>query len=106
MFDLCFDKFGILTFKTSVYKIFVMFDFYFSYFRLICFTFVSSTTLEEFLQESTGAASFCELLSVMIDVIKALEHLHKIGICHNDVCPSNVLISFTEGVGRHISLNY
>lgn len=66
---------------------------------LICFTFVSSTTLEEFWKESSMMcdAGLHELLRVMIDIIKAIEHLHKIGICHNDINPSNVLISFSEG---------
>lgn len=61
---------------------------------------MSSTTLEEFLQENAGIceAGFNGLLSVMIDVIEAIEHLHKIGICHNDVRPSSVLVSFNEGV--------
>lgn len=68
--------------------------------RLICFAFVSSTTLGDFLKESvdTCAPGISRLLSIMLDVIKAIEHLHKIGICHNDITPSNVLICFNEGV--------
>lgn len=73
------------------------------FFRLICFTFVSSTTLEEFLKEGSDVAGVDGLVSVMLDVIKAIEHLHKIGICHNDVTAPNVLISFSEGVGNRTS---
>ncbi|XP_078369213.1 uncharacterized protein LOC144653157 isoform X3 [Oculina patagonica] len=67
---------------------------------LICFTFVSSTTMGDFLKESvdTCAPGISRLLSIMVDVIKAIEHLHKIGICHNDITPSNILICFNEGV--------
>ena len=83
-----------------MWKILLKYFFLFPSFRLICFSFVSSTTLEEFLQENTGIceAGFNGLLNVMVDVIKAIEHLHKIGICHNDVRPSSVLVSFNEGV--------
>ena len=49
-------------------------------------------------------AGLHELLRVMIDIIKAIEHLHKIGICHNDINPSNVLISFSEGVSASHSV--
>ena len=56
--------------------------------------------MDDYLEESVGtlAPGILQLLSVMLDVNRAIEHLHKIGICHNDITPSNVLISFNEGV--------
>lgn len=56
--------------------------------------------MNDYLRESVGthAPGVLRLLSVMLDVNRAIEHLHKIGICHNDITPSNVLISFNEGV--------
>lgn len=73
----------------------------FLFFRFICFSFVSSTTLEDVLGERTeicGQSINFDFLCVMFDVIKAIEHLHKIGICHNDICASNVLVSSNNEV--------
>ena len=56
--------------------------------------------MDDYLRENVGtcAPGILRLLSVMLDVNRAIEHLHKIGICHNDITPSNVLISVNEGV--------
>jgi len=59
--------------------------------------------MDDYLRENVGtcAPGILRLLSVMLDVSRAIEHLHKIGICHNDITPSNVLISFSEGVSQN-----
>ena len=56
--------------------------------------------MDDYLRESVGARApgILRLLSLLLDVNRAIEHLHKIGICHNDITPSNVLISFNEEV--------
>ena len=61
---------------------------------------MSSTSLSDFLNEGVGRCepTITQLLIVLLDVVKAVEHLHKTGICHNNISPSNVLVSFNEGV--------
>ncbi|XP_020614314.1 uncharacterized protein LOC110052523 [Orbicella faveolata] len=59
---------------------------------LICYDFVSSSTLEDFLCEKGTVLNFDTVCAIACDVISAVERLQDLGILHNNITTSNVLI--------------
>ena len=61
-------------------------------YSLLCYEFESSTTLNEFLRNSRITLNLDVVLVVAIDLIYAVQHLEQIGVVHNNITTSNVLI--------------
>ncbi|KAJ7371534.1 hypothetical protein OS493_024874 [Desmophyllum pertusum] len=59
---------------------------------LICYDFVSSSTLEDFLCEKGTVLNFDAVCAIACDVISAIERLQDLGILHNNITTSNILI--------------
>ena len=66
--------------------------FFFSILRLICYEFVSSSTLEDFLCDKGTVLNFDGVCAIASDVISAIERLEDLGILHNNITTSNILI--------------
>ena len=60
---------------------------------LICFDFVSSSTLEDFICEKGTVIDFESICAVACDVLGAIEGLQEVGILHNNITTQNILIS-------------
>ena len=60
--------------------------------RLICYDFVSSSTLLDFLCEKGTVLNFDTMCAIACDVISAIERLQDLGILHNNIKASNILI--------------
>jgi len=60
--------------------------------RLICYDFVSSSTLEDFLCEKGTVLNFDAVCAIAGDVISAIERLQDLGIFHNNITTNNILI--------------
>jgi len=59
---------------------------------LICYDFVSSSTLEDFLSKKGTVLNFDAVCAIACDVISAIERLQDFGILHNNITTSNILI--------------
>ncbi|XP_031561610.1 uncharacterized protein LOC116297509 isoform X2 [Actinia tenebrosa] len=59
---------------------------------LICYDFVSSTSLEDYLKDSQTTINFDSLCAIALDLCNALEELHRHGVVHNNIKPSNIFI--------------
>ncbi|XP_048584250.1 uncharacterized protein LOC5517652 isoform X2 [Nematostella vectensis] len=59
---------------------------------LLCFDFVSNTTLDAFLREKEGELSLDCVCAVAIDLSDALIELHNHGVVHNAISASSVFI--------------
>ncbi|KAJ7371548.1 hypothetical protein OS493_024889 [Desmophyllum pertusum] len=59
---------------------------------LICYDFVSSSTLEDFLCENGTVLNFDAVCAIACDVISAIERLQDLWILHNNITTSNILI--------------
>ncbi|KAM7440722.1 hypothetical protein ABFA07_010120 [Porites harrisoni] len=59
---------------------------------LICYEFVSSSTLEDFLCDKGTVLNFDGVCTVATDVISAIERLEDLGILHNNISTRNILI--------------
>ncbi|KAJ7380774.1 hypothetical protein OS493_007152 [Desmophyllum pertusum] len=72
---------------------------------LICYDFVSSSTLEDFICKSGTVLNFDAVCAIACDVIGAIERLQDVGILHNNItsniligqCPRNPPITATLG---------
>lgn len=60
---------------------------------LICFDFVSSSTLEDLICEEGTVIDFESICAVACDVLVAIEGLQELGILHNNITTQNILIS-------------
>ncbi|PFX15365.1 G-protein coupled receptor GRL101 [Stylophora pistillata] len=60
---------------------------------LICYDFVSSSTLEDFICEKGTVIDFESICTVACDVLGALEELQELGVLHNNITTRNILIS-------------
>ena len=69
-----------------------MFPIFFSK-SLICFDFVSSSTLEDLICEEGTVIDFESICAVGCDVLVAIEGLQELGILHNNITTQNILIS-------------
>ena len=69
----------------------ILFCFVFSS-SLICYDFVSSSTLLDFLCEKGTVLNFDTVCAIACDVISAVERLQDLGILHNNITASNILI--------------
>ena len=63
-----------------------------TFLRLICYEFVSSSTLEDFLCDKGTVLNFDGVCTVATDVISAIERLEDLGILHNNISTRNILI--------------
>ena len=63
-----------------------------TFLRLICYEFVSSSTLEDFLCDKGTVLHFDGVCTVATDVISAIERLEDLGILHNNISTRNILI--------------
>ena len=68
--------------------------------RLICYDFVSSSTLEDFLCEKGTVLNFDAVCAIACDVISAIERLQDLGIIHNKITTSNILIGQCPRVSK------
>ncbi|KAL9987510.1 hypothetical protein ACROYT_G001832, partial [Oculina patagonica] len=59
---------------------------------LICYDFVSSSTLKDFLCEKGIILNFDAVCAIACDVISAIERLQDHGILHNSITTNNILI--------------
>ncbi|PCJ52420.1 MAG: hypothetical protein COA79_24020 [Planctomycetota bacterium] len=60
------------------------------------FEFVRGDTLEKYL-EKKGRLPIRDTSKIIIEILKALHHAHKLGVIHRDIKPSNVML---DSVGR------
>ena len=67
---------------------------------LICFDFVSSSTLEDFICEKGTVIDFESICAVACDVLGAIEGLQEVGILHNNITTQNILISQCPRVSK------
>ena len=74
----------------------------FSFFSesLICYDFVSSSTLEDFICEKGTVIDFESICTVACDVLGALEELQELGVLHNNITTRNILISQCAKVSK------
>ena len=63
---------------------------------------MSSSALEDFLCEKGTALNFDAVCAIACDVISAIERLHDLGILHNNITTSNILIGQCPRVGKQI----
>ena len=59
---------------------------------MICYDFVSNSTLEDFLCKKGTVLNFDVVCAIACDVINAIERLHDQGIIHNNITTKNILI--------------
>ena len=59
---------------------------------LLCYDFLSSTTLDELLRKSRGTLNLDVVLEVAIDLIYAIQCMEQKGVVHNNITRANVLI--------------
>ena len=76
----------------------------FFFLSLICFDFVSSSTLEDFICEKGTVIDFESICAVACDVLGAIEGLQELGILHNNITTSNILISQCPRVSQVVKL--
>ena len=69
---------------------------------LICFDFVSSSTLEDFICEKGTVIDFESICAVACDVLGAIEGLQEVGILHNNITTQNILISQYPRVSKAV----
>ena len=74
----------------------------FSFLRLICYDFVSSSTLKDFLCEKGTVLDFDAVCAIAYDVISAIERLQDLGILHNNITTNNILIGECSRVSKPI----
>ena len=67
---------------------------------LICYDFVSSSTLEDFLCEKGTVLNFDAVCAIACDVISAIERLQDLGILHNNITTNNILIGQCQRVSK------
>ena len=60
--------------------------------RLICYEFVSSSTLEDFLCDKGTVLNFDAVCAIASDIINAIERLEDLGYLHNNITTNNILI--------------
>ena len=90
-----------LKFKLNTMYYLILFFFLF-FFSLICYDFVSSSTLEDFLCEKGTVVNFDTVCAIACDVISAVERLQDLGILHNNITTSNILIGQCPRVSKPI----
>jgi len=78
--------------------------FLFLFLSLICYDFVSSSTLEDFLREKGTVLDFDAVCAIACDVISAIERLQDLGILHNNITTRNILIGQCPRVSKPNSL--
>jgi len=61
---------------------------------------VSSSTLEDFLCEKGTVLNFDAVCAIACDVISAIERLQDLGILHNNITTSNILIGQCSRVSK------
>ena len=69
---------------------------------LICFDFVSSSTLEDLICEEGTVIDFESICAVACDVLVAIEGLQELGILHNNITTQNILISQYPRVSKAV----
>ena len=85
--------------NTLTRKFILVFSFFF-FLSLICYEFVSGSTLEEFLCEEGAVLNFNAVCAIACDVISAIERLQDLGILHNNITTSNILIGKCPTVSK------
>ena len=63
---------------------------------------MSSSTLEDFLCEKGTVLDFDAVCAIACDVISAIERLQDLGILHNNIATSNILIGQCPRVSKPI----
>ena len=86
-----------------VHNILILFCFAFSS-SLICYDFVSSSTLLDFLCEKGTVLNFDTVCAIACDVISAVERLQDLGILYNNITASNILIGQCPRVSKRFFL--
>ena len=86
------------TVLTNSFWRFFFFLFFLS--SLICYDFVSSSTLEDFLREKGTVLDFDAVCAIACDVISAIERLQDHGILHNNITTRNILIGECPRVSK------
>ena len=74
----------------------------FFFYSLICYEFVSVSTLEDFLCKKGTVLNFDTVCAIAYDVISAIERLQDLGILHNNITTSNILIGQCPRVSKPI----
>ena len=59
---------------------------------------MSSSTLDSFLEKMGPVINFETVCAITVDVIRAIEQLEHLGICHNNITTRNILITSCQGV--------
>ena len=72
---------------------------------LICYDFVSSTTLEDFLCEKGTVLNLDTVYAIACNLISAVERPQDLGILHNNITTSNLLIGQCPRVSKIIYLS-
>ena len=57
-----------------------------------------SSTLDSFLEKMGPVINFDTVCAITVDVIRAIEQLEHLGICHNNITTRNILITSCQGV--------
>ena len=76
--------------------------FLFVFLSLICYDFVSSSTLEDYLCDKGTVLNLDAVCAIACDVISAIESLQDLGILHNNITTSNILIGQCPRVSKPI----
>ena len=71
---------------------------------LICFDYVSSSTLEDLICEKGIVIDFESICAVACDVLGAIEGLQELGLLHNNITTRNILISQCPRVSEVVKL--
>lgn len=74
---------------------------------------IEGTTLQEKLNFS-GKLSESETKSILLNIVSVLEHIHSLGIIHNDIKPSNIILRLQDqlpvlidfGIARKVNADY
>ena len=92
MYNLHNNKTWFTNFITTFLTVILLIISLFFSSRLICYDFVSSLTLEDFISKKGTVLNFDAVCAIACDVISAIERLQDLGILHNNITASNILI--------------
>ena len=73
---------------------------------LICYDFVSSSTLDDFLCEKGTVLNYDAVCAIAYDVISAIERLEDLGILHNNITTNNILIGQCSRVSETMNFKH
>ena len=63
----------------------------------IVMEYLAGTTLDEYLKKN-GVLSFNRILAIITPIMQALKEVHKAGLIHRDISPSNIMLVGTQPV--------